>query len=383
MRQLYLTGCKLLFCEIFSFSFLQYATSYLQQTRNLRYRVSIMAIDRIMMVRMLLLGIGLCWVLGTQAEGTYSRDPVTGERVLTQAFRLHLHNGQIVEFASKSTYQTFLRKSETGLGGVQQGFSDASETSDGLCPVCGMQTTMNGPQVFMKHGDQSIHTCSMTHAHYIYDDIQSYLDEHSPDTKPTFCSGPGTTMLNGFSFGSSNAQSPCLLLWFPGWVLSTKVRYFFSCLFVAAFAVFNEYILSIRRTLRKEIVQQRKWAATNRASSSYSDESAHLLAEHKERSYVSGNGFSRFRFKLWISHRILALGPDAQHLVHCLLHGITILVAYLLMLVSMTYDWMLFLSIILGYVIGYYLFGERRATSSTSSGSMDEVAQNWYGFLSG
>lgn len=270
-----------------------------------------------------------------------------------------------------------------GLGGVKQGSMEPSKSSDGLCPVCGMQTAMNGPQIYMKHGQQIIHTCSMTHAHYIYDDIRPYLDEQSSDTKKMFCSGPGTTMLNGFTIGSSNAQSPCLLLWFPGWVLNTKVRYFFSCLFVAAFAIFNEYILSIRRTLRKEGARQRNWAATNRNSSSFLGESSHLLAERKERFFTNGNLFLLTRFRIWISRHIMALGPNTRHVVHCLLHGISILIAYLLMLVSMTYDWILFLSIILGYVIGYYLFGERRAISASSTEGMLGSTPNWNGILSG
>ncbi|KAJ0400029.1 hypothetical protein P43SY_004679 [Pythium insidiosum] len=51
-------------------------------------------------------------------------------------------------------------------------------------------------------------------------------------------------------------------------------------------------------------------------------------------------------------------GP--QHLVHCALHGLTIFIAYMLMLVSMTYDGVLFLCCIAGYVLGYFIFGERR-----------------------
>ena len=57
-----------------------------------------MAIDRIMMVRMLLLGIGLCWVLGTQAEGTYS---VRTKSCATLKDRAHLFYREILSLANE------------------------------------------------------------------------------------------------------------------------------------------------------------------------------------------------------------------------------------------------------------------------------------------
>lgn len=220
----------------------------------------------------------------------------------------------------------------------------------------------SGPEVLMMHGEQAVHTCSMTHAREVYSDILSFQAAKegaaaaaTAGQERGFCSGPGTTMLNGFSF--SGSSTPCILLWFPGWVLDSRVRYIFGGILVALVAVFNEYLLQLRRVLRKESSVKRLLSS----NAPHATESAQLLRSTAQSMPLADScGPAWFRM----------LSPETQHGVHSLLHGVTLLVAYMLMLVSMTYDLTLLLWVVAGYVAGHYVFGERRE-AAVSSGDME------------
>jgi len=243
-------------------------------------------------------------------------------------------------------------------------------TASALCPVCGMQTPDDGgPQVYMQHGDQIIHTCSSNHAHQVYEDILTYEDtsknQHAKYlSSDKFCTGTGTTMLNGFSWSSS----ACILLWFPGWILDTPLIYVSGCIAVSLLAIFNEYLLRLRRVLRKESSRRKLRAmsasglasmtTTGTGGTSTATETTYLLrsVSGQVAAATSGTIPSNGWYLTWYR----ALQPETQHLVHCFLHGGTIFIAYMLMLVSMTYDASLFGSTILGYIVGHFFFGERR-----------------------
>ncbi|CEG40856.1 hypothetical protein, variant 1 [Plasmopara halstedii] len=288
-------------------------------------------------------------------------DPVSGKMVMTTAYNLNLQNGQILRFASQSTLNTFLQDPNTGLKGVaavraSDIHSEKTQKSV-LCPVCGMETSVNhGSEVIMLHGDQAVHTCSMAHAREIYLNILSYqVSEESDDNvkEQNYCTGPGTTMLNGFSL--SRSSTPCILLWFPGWVLNSRLRYIFGGIIVALLAVFNEYLLQLRRKLRKE-------SSLNYLMSIdaiYGTEGARLT-----RLTAPNMPLVHSRGPSWF----YSMSTEMQHSVHSLLHGITLFVAYMLMLVSMTYDFTLLLWVLGGYVFGHFVFGERCEAPFSRSG---------------
>uniref|UniRef100_K3WW86 Copper transport protein n=1 Tax=Globisporangium ultimum (strain ATCC 200006 / CBS 805.95 / DAOM BR144) TaxID=431595 RepID=K3WW86_GLOUD len=296
-------------------------------------------------------------------------DPVSGEMVMSEAYHFDLKNGQRLRFAEQNTLTQFLHDPKTGLKAAESVDAPAGNGNDDessvLCPVCGMETSAHGgPQVSMQHGEQIVKTCSLTHAHQVYDQILLFQDVSStaaPSDAADFCTGPGTTMLNGFSFGRNG--TPCVLLWFPGWVLSTRWLYALGCVFVALVAVFNEYLLHVRRLLRKESTTLKRLRSVPNGSNSASLSTSEATQLLRSSSYHSAA--SQSCCPPWFR----TLAPETQHLIHCFLHGFTILIAYLLMLVSMTYDWTLFLSVIGGYVVGHYVFGERRE----SMAELDQV----------
>ncbi|KAL3665180.1 hypothetical protein V7S43_009809 [Phytophthora oleae] len=286
-------------------------------------------------------------------------DPVSGKMVMSKAYNFELKNGQRLRFASQDTLDAFIKDPTLGLKGVDSPpiHAHKNEQDSVLCPVCGMESSVSGgPQVVMTHGDQAVHTCSMTHAREVYAEIRSFqATKEAAKEEHGFCSGPGTTMLNGFSL--SGSSTPCILLWFPGWVLDSRVRYVFGGVLVALVAVFNEYLLQLRRVLRKESSVKRLLSS----NAPHATESAQLLRSTAQSMPLADTcGPAWFR----------TLSPETQHGVHSLLHGVTLFVAYMLMLVSMTYDLTLLLWVVTGYVIGHYVFGERRE-APLSTGEME------------
>ncbi|CAH0521662.1 unnamed protein product [Peronospora belbahrii] len=297
-------------------------------------------------------------------------DPVSGKMVMTKAYNFELKNGQKLKFASQETLDMFLKDPKNGLKGVVSlsAVHDHSHDDKGdksvLCPVCGMVSSLSsGPQVIMKHGEQAVHTCSMTHAREVYDDILSFQSSKEGGAaaagKKTqgFCFGPGTTMQNGFSVARSS--TPCILLWFPGWVLNTRMRYIFGGILVALVAIFNEYLVQLRRVLRKESSVKRLMSSNAPRTA----ESVQLL-----RSTTQSMPLAQSCGPIWFRK----LSQETQHGVHSLLHGVTLFVAYMLMLVSMTYDFTLLLWVVSGYVVGHYIFGERRE-APLCSGEMEST----------
>ncbi|KAE9042214.1 hypothetical protein PR003_g4128 [Phytophthora rubi] len=291
-------------------------------------------------------------------------DPVSGEMVMSRAYNFQLKNGQRLRFASQNSLDAFVKDPTLGLKGVASppaphGHRHDESEENVLCPVCGMESSVSsGPQVVMVHGDQAVHTCSMTHAREVLNDVLSFQAAKDGATTATeqevhgFCSGPGTTMLNGFSF--SGSSTPCILLWFPGWVLDSRVRYILGGILVALVAVFNEYLLQLRRVLRRESSVKRLLSS----NAPHATESAQLLRSTAPLADSCGPTWFR------------TLSSETQHAVHSFLHGVTLFVAYMLMLVSMTYDLTLLLWVVTGYVVGHYVFGEHRE-AAVGSGDME------------
>lgn len=246
-----------------------------------------------------------------------------------------------------------------GLGEVvsSKDHGEAAHGATVLCPVCGMETSASGgPMVHAAHGEQAVHTCSLNHAHQVHDNILQFRDAE-PAAEPAaaqvqdedFCTGTGTTMLNGFGWWRGEA-SPCVVLWFPGWVLSSQLRYVVGCVLVALVAVANEYLLQLRRVLRRESSLKRLESRPDATSSERTQLLRSTSAAAARLPLVQTCAPAWFR----------SLSADSQHVIHCALHGATIGIAYLLMLVAMTYDLGLFASCILGYIAGHYVYGERR-----------------------
>jgi len=133
-----------------------------------------------------------------------------------------------------------------------------------------------------------------------------------------FCRGNlGTVMYMDAFHWSFKGGFPCINLFFASWTLDTKVKFLLGMLGVICFAMSVEGVSRLRRVV------------AHRAQKSAPEE--------------------RGRYSLYQTS----------------LHGLHALSGYLLMLVTMTYSWELILSVIVGLMIGFFLFSD--ATRTTSS----------------
>ena len=121
-----------------------------------------------------------------------------------------------------------------------------------------------------------------------------------------FCYGSGVTMyMDGFysTLQEERGDTACVNLFFTDWTLNTSVKYCFACLGIFAAGMFVEFLTFCR----KHIVRRHRWSI-----------------------------------------------PRDVFMV--LLHGIQVMLGYLLMLAAMSYNVELFVMVVLGLMCGYACF---------------------------
>lgn len=132
-----------------------------------------------------------------------------------------------------------------------------------------------------------------------------------------FCKlGPtGTGYVMGSWFGPTWSENQwCVLLWFEGWTLDTKAKYAMALILIFVMATSNE-------------------------------------------------GFSMLRRKMGPGQN--QVPSSTLQLARVLLYGAQMIVAYLLMLVVMTYEINLCMSLLVGLMSGHYFFTLRPAARET------------------
>eukprot|EP00457_Paulinella_chromatophora_P001413 gb/GEZN01001415.1/.p1 GENE.gb/GEZN01001415.1/~~gb/GEZN01001415.1/.p1 ORF type:complete len:840 (+),score=88.51 gb/GEZN01001415.1/:53-2572(+) len=134
----------------------------------------------------------------------------------------------------------------------------------------------------------------------------------SPDKKAEiqqtdFCTGTGVDMLmDGFTWASASNSTLCINLLFTSWTLDSKAKFTIACFGLIFLAVVIEM-------------------------------------------------FSSFRLILFRHPRVAKLNPTAQRVLNAGVHGVHACLGYFLMLGAMTYSGELFLSLLLGLCLGYFL----------------------------
>jgi hypothetical protein len=114
---------------------------------------------------------------------------------------------------------------------------------------------------------------------------------------------------------SKDSAAYCVLLWFGGWTLDTRAKYAMGVLLVFAAGASNEAFLVARR---------------------------------------------KFTLSRW------RVGSELRHVVDAALYGLQMILAYLLMLVVMTYEIVLFVALVLGLATGHYCFHRYLNTPANS-----------------
>ena len=126
--------------------------------------------------------------------------------------------------------------------------------------------------------------------------------------------------MEGFAWALKGGHS-CINLYFPGWTLNSAGKFWAAMVGVAALGIVTEGISKLRHVLSNK---------------------------------VKGNNLTRAQVK-------------QISLMQTGLHGIHALTGYILMLATMTFALELLLSVILGLVIGYVIFGGDKYSHVTTN----------------
>ncbi|KAG3112578.1 hypothetical protein PI124_g8463 [Phytophthora idaei] len=219
-----------------------------------------------------------------------------------------------------------------------------------------------------------------------------------------FCMGPGSLMgTAGFKWAGRDPMDDCSMLWIESWGLTSSSRVAMACLLVFLLAALSQYLTTsngCQLQQSKDFAKRRlaiALAQSSRGSSFYDPElgtgcdtssttckhsqAAEESAVHPERPKLlqtlnakaatlstaerahSTSASSTVRPPLTTSVKV----SNCTHLGDALMRGVRILLAYLLMLVVMTYDLTLITSIVVGFMTSFFVFGKDTAKVPVSA----------------
>jgi copper transporter 1 len=138
---------------------------------------------------------------------------------------------------------------------------------------------------------------------------------------------------------------------FKGWMTTTWAELFGSCIAVLVMAILYEGLKSLRRWLVEVAIVQSSASAVGVIDSTTS-----LAVTSADRLPITAVREPRWNCNNW-SRRQIEVG---YHVLQGFLHLVQVTLGYLLMLVAMTYNVYLFISVVLGATIGYLLFCFKR-----------------------
>jgi hypothetical protein len=148
-------------------------------------------------------------------------------------------------------------------------------------------------------------------------------DDASSSGDNVFCQGMGMVMyMEGFQWSLWRKETQphsCLNFYFPSWTLDTRTKFIGAMICIVVMGIATEGIGRLKHDVNKEA---RKVSAT---------------------STRSANTATAIQDRLWY--------------VQTLLQGCSVFMAYVLMLIVMTYSLEMLCSVIVGLVLGYFIFG--------------------------
>ena len=204
--------------------------------------------------------------------------------------------------------------------------------------------------------------------------------------KIRFCKSKTTMYMDGFQWssgkrkaqdGSGDMPPDCVVLFFQSWVLDSRLKFVIAVIGVFLLSCCLEGIVVIRKRVTQRIgvcgCPCREGSAATTASSSPLRKVAGAdccKAKTTERGNVAAcmrnaaTGFSSRAIKVlrWIGSKPLVLKATA-----CVLYGFNIGLAYLIMLVAMTFSAELFLAVVAGLTVGHFVWQNEKAAAGYES----------------
>ncbi|ETL95189.1 hypothetical protein L917_06970 [Phytophthora nicotianae] len=219
-----------------------------------------------------------------------------------------------------------------------------------------------------------------------------------------FCMGPGSLMgTDGFKWAGRDPMDDCSMLWLESWGLTSFSRAALACLVVFLLAVLSQYLTTSNdcQLQQSKDFSKRRFAtalAQRNGGSSFYDpelgtdcdkssktckhaEATEESAVHPERPELMETLDAKAVTLSMVEHAhptsasLTVRSPPLTsvkvgnwaHLGDSLMRGVRILLAYLLMLVVMTYDLTLITSIVVGFMTSFFVFGRDTAKVPVSA----------------
>ncbi|CAI5715313.1 unnamed protein product [Peronospora destructor] len=179
-----------------------------------------------------------------------------------------------------------------------------------------------------------------------------------------FCIGPGSVMgTNGFKWTGRDPMDDCSILWLETWGLtSLPVQYWRQ-----------SKVFAKRRLARKRTQENISSNGVTFYDSELGDggrkSQKEELVVHPERPELLPEMDTKTTTSLTMERGYLMSVKVNKwtHLVDAMMRGVRILLAYLLMLVVMTYDLTLITVIVVGFVTGFFAFSKDTAKVPVSA----------------
>uniref|UniRef100_A0AAV1U3A8 Copper transport protein n=1 Tax=Peronospora matthiolae TaxID=2874970 RepID=A0AAV1U3A8_9STRA len=239
-------------------------------------------------------------------------------------------------------------------------YKDAREIK---CPVCSKSfDELTHAVPWISKGAQKIYTCSKEHAQLVFDNPTKYVAAQT--SSDDFCyagaaaNPTGSAMFNGFQTAIGGDTS-CLLLLFQPWVITSEVKYVFSFLGVVLLAVLLEGFGELR-----EFVE--KWLF--RVYSIVSRQTDYVLMCGGATPLVRRNSdalIANESLALKVGHTpqvsIVRRLPFWGKLVLAVMYMGHLSLGYLVMLVIMTFETLMFVAVVVGVGLGFVIFKDTDA----------------------
>ncbi|TFK44166.1 Ctr copper transporter family-domain-containing protein [Crucibulum laeve] len=141
---------------------------------------------------------------------------------------------------------------------------------------------------------------------------------------------------------NTNVIDTCIV--FRSWHISSRTAFVFSCLAIVLLGIFFEYLRAFQKRVDVHIAASLSEKGKGRARSGRS------TPEEEEDGLLSGRRLLR-------TSLTGTPVPPISRAVRAILYGATVFLSFFLMLVFMTYNAYLILSVVLGATLGHYIFG--------------------------
>ncbi|CAI5736827.1 unnamed protein product [Hyaloperonospora brassicae] len=232
------------------------------------------------------------------------------------------------------------------------------------CPVCSKSFDhLTHAVPWISKGGQKIYTCSKAHAQLVFDNPTKYVAAQA--SSDDFCytgaaaDPTGSAMYNGFQT-AIGGNTACLLLLFQPWVISTEIKYVFAFLGVVLLAVLLEGFGELREFVEKRFSRLHGVVSSQSDYTSLctprvcSTEDGHTASYG---SVVQKVGSVPAALEISLVCRL----PFWCKLVLAVMYMVHLSLGYLVMLVIMTFETLMFVAVILGVGLGFVIFKDTDA----------------------